>query len=235
MKNRILKAYNDGKAILCATEEESLKFRTILHEAGVKWVGGGSLINSYGHIPYKYGKGTDGGVVLGAYDRETVTFSSLLTLPADFCIQCPSDYATNDKWKAYLLSCEIPSYQSIKDLYYSKLPFLNGGCRFGSHPESKEVIDLDDWYEATNGEAEWQPKEGEIYEFSDNEEDWHVGELEHKCKDGSYVAYDKVDQASYFYEYLRPVRAIKYTLTEAKQIIAKAEGKTVEQIEIIIP
>jgi hypothetical protein len=231
MKHRILKAYNDGKAISCATEEESLKFRMILHEAGVKWSNGDSVIEkSYGSIPYRYqdfkGRLTFDG------DNELITFSSLLTLPADFCIQCPSDYATNKKWKVFIISMSSTNViGDVIDCYYSPIKFSSGYYASDTH-ESKEIIDLDYWYEATHGEAEWQPKEGEMVEVSDDGEIWVIVKYI-AILNGWYCVQGKTSTCPIGYKRIRPLSSTKYTLTEARQIIAKAEGKTVEQIEII--
>lgn len=74
----------------------------------------------------------------------------------DFCIQCPSDYATNERWRKYIeyINKSEPKAGAFPDptsgrfsasTYYSPTPFYNG-TNYLRRPESKTVLTLDEWW-----------------------------------------------------------------------------------------
>jgi len=63
----------------------------------------------------------------------------------EYCIQCPSDYATNERWKKYVKSCHDNARIDQFEWYYSPTEF-KFYVYAAPHTESKTVLTLDEWW-----------------------------------------------------------------------------------------
>jgi hypothetical protein len=155
----------------------------------------------------------------------------------EYCIQCPSDYATNERWKKYIENVGRSCRGTYYPMYYSPTPFAGIG-NIGSTPESKTVITLDQWWSVIgddNGTTAWQPKEGELVDATDEEGNWEdcAESATYLCSfKGWHIVMPQDGKYPIGYKHIRPIQTIPVSLDDLKAAYTEKHNIDVNKITV---
>jgi len=124
----------------------------------------------------------------------------------EYCIQCPSDYATNERWKKYISHVDRSCEGTVCHAYYSPTIFSHHG-NIRNIPESKTVLTLDQWW-SVMGDEHYGLKVGDVLK-EDVVSEWRRIHGWYHCKsysentsgfigDRFIEAFDKVNDTTVF-------------------------------------
>lgn len=153
----------------------------------------------------------------------------------DFCIEKPIKPSMNNKWRMFVDTIDRGFFGDRS--YYSPTKFTNG-CNFSSHPESKTVLTLDQWWDAVHSvedqPAQWQPQPGEMVEVKNNEYgEWNERKFIALIK-GFYVCENVCeDDAPIAWKYCQQIQPIAITPDQAIHAYAELNKVDAGRVKIL--
>lgn len=158
----------------------------------------------------------------------------------DFCIKCPADYDTNEKWREFA-EYNTRSIPTIGSYYRRLVPNIGGLCETQYHIHKQ--ITLDEWWDAVHEyddqPAQWQPQPGEMVEvIGSGISDWEqreylgtVGEfyLCHAISNGVRVGLP----TGYYKHIIRRIQNITITPDQAIQAYAELNKVDAGRVKIL--